>query len=381
MNSFDGQRSTFNGQPSIIFCTGRWTGAFDVDCEMVMPLKFIRAFHRSLRRWYRRNGRDLPWRFTRDPYAILVSELMLQQTQVATVLAYYSEWLRRFPNFGALSRAQESQVLHCWQGLGYYARARNLHATAKLVQRRYRGIFPRDIAEMRRLPGVGRYTANAVASFAFDQAVPVVEANITRVIARLFDHQQPIDSAAGQRRIWQNAFDLLPVGSSAAHNSALMDLGALICTPRKPKCGICPIRKFCRTTNPERLPIKRPRPRPVRLVETHLFVVRQGKILLQQSTKRWRGMWILPPLKHDGLKPSSSRRSPVHSLVFPFTCHRVTLRVFRQRRHKIANDWQRWFSIRSLNSIPIPSPHRRAITDLFSAAPPGQRRRQGSLGS
>src|ERR1043166_275815 len=127
-------------------------------------------FQKSLLRWYRRNGRDLPWRQTRDPYRILVSEFMLQQTQVVTVLPYYRNWLRRFPNFTTLARASQTKVLHAWQGLGYYARARNIHATAKLVRRRYGGRFPTSIDEMRKLPGVGRYTAHAVATFAFDQA-------------------------------------------------------------------------------------------------------------------------------------------------------------------------------------------------------------------
>src|SRR5205814_7329743 len=134
-------------------------------------------FRRVLVNWYRRNGRDLPWRKTRDPYAVLVSEFMLQQTRVATVIPYYNKWLRRFPDFGALARASESQVLRAWQGLGYYNRARNLHMAAKIVQHRHRGSLPRDISSIRKLPGVGSYAANAAATFAFDQSVPIIEAN------------------------------------------------------------------------------------------------------------------------------------------------------------------------------------------------------------
>jgi A/G-specific adenine glycosylase len=303
---------------------------------------------------------------------------MLQQTQVASVLPYYGEWLGRFPDFSALAQANESQVLHAWQGLGYYMRAHNLHRAAKIVRDRHGGIFPQDIAEMRALPGIGRYTANAVASFAFDQRVALVESNIARVIARLFDQRQPIDSAAGRKKIWQRAADLLPPArNSRDHNLALMDLGALICTVRRPKCGICPVNKFCRATNPECRPVKRPRPRPNQLVEAHAFVVRQGKILLQQSTKRWRGMWILPPLEHDCLKQSSLCGRAIHDSVFPFTHHRVTLRVFRQRWRKIGNSKQRWFSITELNSIPISSPHRRAIVDLLKAIPAARLPRNG----
>jgi A/G-specific adenine glycosylase len=334
-------------------------------CEIVILPKTIHAFQRSLLRWYRRHGRDLPWRRTRDPYAILVSELMLQQTQVATVLPYYHEWFQRFPDFRALARARESEVLRAWQGLGYYARARNLHSIAKLVQNRHGGSIPRDTVELRTLPGVGRYTANAVASFAFDQPVPLIEANIARVIARLFDDQQPIDSAAGRERIWQRASDLLPARNSADHNSALMDLGALVCTARNPKCGICPVSKFCRATSPARLPIKRARPPLRRLVETHLFVVRQGKILLQQSTKRWRGMWILPPLKLGRFQRFSLPAAPVHTSVFPFTHHRVTLQIFTDAAGKIDHQSQRWVEFQALDAIPIPSPHRRAICAIL----------------
>src|SRR5881227_1711973 len=151
-----------------------------------MSLKNVRAFRRFLFDWYRRYGRDLPWRGTRDPYAILVSEFMLQQTQVSTVIPYYNEWLYRFPDFAALARASENDVLHAWQGLGYYARARNLRATALALSEKHRGIFPRDVQSIRELPGIGRYTANAVATFAFDRSVPIVEANITRLLSRLF---------------------------------------------------------------------------------------------------------------------------------------------------------------------------------------------------
>src|SRR5260370_40250972 len=147
---------------------------------------------------HRRPGRDLPWRHTRDPYAILISEFMLQQTQVATVLPYYNEWFRRFPDFSALARASESDVLHAWQGLGYYARARNLHATAKTIVDWHGGRFPKSIDEMRQLPCIGKYTAHAVASFAFDESVPIVEANIARVLARIFNLRTPLAKIAGR---------------------------------------------------------------------------------------------------------------------------------------------------------------------------------------
>jgi A/G-specific adenine glycosylase len=324
-------------------------------------------FRRALLNWYWKSGRALPWRHARDPYAILVSEFMLQQTQVATVLPYYKKWLRRFPNFGSLARASETAVLHAWQGLGYYARARNLHATAKLVVDRHRGRFPEPIAQMRQLPGIGKYTAHAVATFAFDQSVPIVEANSARVLSRLFSLRVPIDSTAGQRALWERAATLVPKRHAAIYNSALLDLGALVCLPRNPKCGICPVRKFCHAKNPESLPIKRPRPRTKHLIERHALVVRQDKLLLQTALHRWRGMWILPPLKLDRLKRSSFDRL-VHASVFPFTHHRITLQIFRRPARGIDNHAERWFEKSELDSIPIPSPHRRAIEQLFLAA-------------
>jgi A/G-specific adenine glycosylase len=323
-------------------------------------------FRRALLNWYRRHGRDLPWRHTRDPYAILVSEFMLQQTTVTAVRSYYNEWLRRFPTFATVARASENDVLHAWQGLGYYTRARNLHATAKLVQDRHHGRFPRDIAAMRALPGVGKYTAHAVATFAFNQSLPIVEANTARVLARLCNVRSSIDSTAGHQLLWQHAAELVPKRRAADFNSALLDLGALVCLPRKPKCRICPVKTFCCASNPESLPIRRRRPRTEAIVENHVFALNRNRILLEQAQHRWRGMWILPPFKVVRLN-RTRLPAPVYQALFPFTHHRVSLRVFRAPAGKIDNSNQRWFAIRQLNSIPIPSPHRRAIVSLLSS--------------
>jgi A/G-specific adenine glycosylase len=314
--------------------------------------------------WYRRNGRKLPWRETRDPYAILVSEFMLQQTQIAAVIPYYNEWLRRFPDFAALARASESDVLRAWQGLGYYARARNLHAVAKTVQHRHGGRFPRNLAAISEMPGIGCYTANAIATFAFDQPVPIVETNTARVLARLFDFRDRIDQASGRGELWKRARTLVPKYSAVIYNSALVDLGALICSPRQPKCAICPVKKFCSAKQPETLPNKKARTPTLRLTEHHAFITRQKTILLQKANHRWRGMWILPPLQRR-----SANQRPVYQSIFPFTNHRVALNVYAQQRKKIDNHSQRWISFDALDSIPVPSPHRRAIAALVSKRP------------
>jgi A/G-specific adenine glycosylase len=329
-------------------------------------------FRRPLLNWYRENARNLPWRKTRDPYAILVSEYMLQQTLVATVLSYYNRWLRLFPDFATLAHASEASVLHAWQGLGYYARARNLHATAGIVLNRY-GHFPRAIARMRELPGIGRYTANAIATFAFDQSVPIVEANTARVLTRLFNFRRPIDRTAGRETLWKHASMLVPKRSAGIYNSALTDLGALVCLPRWPKCEICPVKKFCRAKNPETLPIKKARPQTRQLLETHALIVKQSKILLARSVARWRGMWILPPLQ-----TRSTTTRAVHILIFPFTHHRITLAVYRHRAPPKIFSNQKWFEISALENVAMPSPHRRAVRHLLTAGRAARSRRQRS---
>jgi A/G-specific adenine glycosylase len=330
--------------------------------SIATPTK-IRGFQRCLRRWFRSHGRDLPWRQTRDPYAILVSEFMLQQTQVATVISYYREWLRRFPDFASLAHGSENDVLCAWQGLGYYARARNLHTTARTVVHGYCGHFPRSVEQMQDLPGIGKYTAHAVASFAFDQPTPIVEANTARVLTRLFDFRKPIDSGAARKTLWRYAAMLVPKSNARVYNSALIDLGALVCVAREPKCGICPVKKFCGAKNPQLLPVRKSPAPPKRFIEKHAFVVRRGTILLEQSSSRWRGMWILPPLK-AGFCKRSSVKHPVYTALFPFTHHRVTLRVYRAGSYEVATNRQRWFPIRSLDSIAIASPHYRALRAL-----------------
>jgi A/G-specific adenine glycosylase len=328
--------------------------------QILIPPKDLRSFRRSLLRWYRRNGRDLPWRRTHDPYAILVSEVMLQQTQVTTVIPYYNAWLRRFPDFATLSRASQSDVLHAWQGLGYYSRARNLHAAAKMIVRENGAPSLRSPEKLRALPGLGRYTANAVATFAFNRSVPIVEANIARLVTRLSDYRRPIDSSRGREAIWRIASTMLPRGGARAFNTALMELGALVCRVR-PKCDICPVQEFCHAPKPETLPRKKPRLGFKELTESHAWICSRRQVLLQQSNKRWRGLWILPRL--------SARSTPthlVHMSVFPFTNHRITLRVFAQPAPKIPARSQRWIGIDSIAAIPIPSPHRRAIEDILS---------------
>ncbi|HEU4830449.1 MAG TPA: A/G-specific adenine glycosylase [Gemmatimonadales bacterium] len=207
----------------------------------------VQEFRGRLLRWFRRYGRDLPWRRTRDPYHVLVSEVMLQQTQVARVEDYYHRFLARYPSLDSLATAPPAQVRESWEGLGYYRRAANLQKLAQVVTAEHGGVIPDDPARLRLLPGIGRYTAGAVASFAFEKPTPAVDTNVARVIRRAF-HPRAAGSA-GDRKLWATAERLVPRrGASAwAFNQGIMELGALICTARIARCDACPVRRVCAT--------------------------------------------------------------------------------------------------------------------------------------
>jgi A/G-specific adenine glycosylase len=202
------------------------------------------GFSRLLRAWFRKHGRDLPWRRTRDPYRVLVSEAMLQQTQVARVIDYYDRFLARFPTLAALASASPRRVRESWEGLGYYARARNLHSVARTVSE-----LPSDPAALRALPGIGPYTAGAVASFAYERRAPLVDTNVARVLRRVFAPRADFRTTRGQRKLWAIAESVLPATGRATwtHNQAVMELGALVCTARVARCGECPVSGICRS--------------------------------------------------------------------------------------------------------------------------------------
>jgi A/G-specific adenine glycosylase len=209
----------------------------------------VARFRRRLIGWFRRHGRDLPWRRTRDPYHILVSEFMLQQTPVSRVEPYYHRFLAEYPTIGDLARAAPAQVREAWEGLGYYRRAANLHRLAATVVAEREGVMPKGVAELKALPGVGRYTAGAVASFAFEQAESAVDTNVARVIRRAFFSRR---ATVTERRIWETASRLVPRRGPAAwaFNQGIMELGALVCTARVARCPACPVRSVCRQATP-----------------------------------------------------------------------------------------------------------------------------------
>jgi A/G-specific adenine glycosylase len=312
-----------------------------------------------LAQWFEACGRDLPWRETDDPYAVLVSEFMLQQTQVGTVLPYFERWMRAFPDFTTLALASEAEVLAVWQGLGYYARARNLHRAAQRVVSEYGGSLPRSLEGVAQLPGVGPYTAGAVASFAFDLSAAAVDANIARVLARLYDVQLEVDSSGGSARIWELARELLPAGSARIHNSALMELGALICVPREPKCGECPVSELCQARVPGDLPRKKPRRTTVHIEENCIFDCDGETLLLeQQRGSRWKGLWKLPVLEGGG------EAAPIWDSVYAFTHHKVHLRVFLRGKEGPGGSGER-IALADLSRVAMAAAHARAVSSLL----------------
>ncbi len=214
---------------------------------MSRPTPTNAVFRRRLLKWFARHGRDLPWRRTRDPYRILVSEIMLQQTQVDRVKGFYRKFLQRYPTVDKLAKARPLQVREMWEGLGYYARARNLHKTSRVVMQQHAGQFPTEIDGLQQLPGIGRYTAGAVASFAFGKRAPILDTNVSRVLRRVFGIRGDHKRAIVQKQLWRLAEDLLPRKQIWEFNQGLMDFGAMLCTARTPQCAICPMADICRS--------------------------------------------------------------------------------------------------------------------------------------
>ncbi len=258
---------------------------------------------KALLDWYAENARQLPWRFRledrRCPYATWVSEIMLQQTRVETVIPYFRRWMERFPTVAALASAPLGVVLSAWEGLGYYSRARNLWRAAQIVVQEYGGELPADVEKLRQLPGIGRYTAGAIASIAFGLDEAALDGNIRRVLARWFDVSEPARSPAGERCLWQLAREHLPAGRAGDFNQALMDLGALICTPRSPACDRCPLAGDCQAyrqgIQEQRPVLERKAPVPHHTVAAAV-IVEQDRLMIAQRPEQGLlgGLWEFP---------------------------------------------------------------------------------------
>ena len=254
----------------------------------------------KLLQWFKKNKRDLPWRKNRDPYAIWVSEIMLQQTQVPTVIPYYIKFLKTFPTVHHLAKASLSKVLKVWEGLGYYARARNLHQASKIISNHFNGKIPDNLKDLLSLPGVGRYTAGAILSIAFNQEVPILDGNVKRVLSRLFavsGHPKKTEEF-----LWPLSESLIPKGSPGAFNQALMDLGSMTCTPKNPDCLSCPLKNLCQgylSGKPESYPLRSVKKKVPHIEAIAAVIQKHGKVLLRQRPPKGLlgGLWEFPNWK------------------------------------------------------------------------------------
>jgi len=286
---------------------------------------------------------------------------MLQQTTVATVTGRFAEWMRRFPRLSDLAEATEQEVLSAWEGLGYYSRARRLHAAAKTIVKNHDGIIPSSGEQLLELPGIGAYTAAAILAFAHDKPAVVLDTNIIRVLARWGNLTTPIDTASGRKVLGGLASAFFPDKGCRKIASALMDLGATLCKAGKPDCEACPLQKGCSAVKPENLPKKSPRRVTTKLTEHRVWIKRGQKLSLEQSEgPRWRGLWILPEL--GTAKPAGRQ---ITEITYPITRYRVTMKVFPVKESPLKR--LRSFTPQEIQGLPIPSPHRKAIEKAFRA--------------
>lgn len=336
-------------------------------CERPVGKNRLR-FQRELRGWFAREGKDYPWRRTRDPYAVVVSEVMLQQTRIATVLerGYYTRFLQAFPDVHALAGASDEELLKVWEGLGYYRRVRMLRSMAQAVVERHGGVFPRELGELLELPGVGRYTAGALRAFAFELPAVLVDGNVMRVVARLFDLRGDPADGGFVKRIWEQAAWLADDGHPREYHSALMELGQTYCRVGSPDCGSCPVASFCITRQPDLVPGKKSR-KPAEQVTEHAvwYRDRRGRVLLhRESGSRRTGLWKLPLRERDEVKGLRVLSETMYSI----TRYRVCLRVVDGgvvKKGEVEREGDVWCDAPDLEALAMAAPFRRVVEKLL----------------
>lgn len=351
------------------------------------------AVRKNIRAWYRRNLRDLPWRKTSDPYRVWLSEIMLQQTQVVTVIPYYQAFVEAFPTVHDLADAEEATIMRMWEGLGYYRRAKQMHAAAKQVVEQHDGAFPDNFKDVLNLPGIGRYTAGAILSIAHDQPLPILEGNTIRLHARLTGYEDDVKTKDGQSHLWDVAEQMVAKNGTGELNQAFMELGATVCLPRNPKCLICPLKNQClarRQGAEDRIPFTKSKMKYEDRIETAVVITRQNAVLMKQyqEGERWAGLWDLPRFQTvespvdeatrdalvSGLKKETGLKllldEPHLKLKHAVTRFRITLfachaKIASQNKDllKPNKPWQ-WMEIDSLDSLPLHVTGRKITSQL-----------------
>jgi A/G-specific adenine glycosylase len=332
----------------------------------------------KLLQWFKKNGRDLPWRNTRDPYAIWVSEIMLQQTQVSTVIPYYQKFLKSFPTIHHLAKSDLSKVLKVWEGLGYYSRARNLHRASQIVLTRFHGKIPETLKDLLGLPGIGRSTAGSILSFAFHKDAPILDGNAKRVLSRLFTvSSNPVKSKT-EGLLWQISESLVPKGFSNPFNQALMDLGSMLCTPKEPECDRCPLHRFCKgraSGKPERFPAKKVKRTIPHIESVSAVIKKDGRVLLNQRPPKGLlgGLWEFPNWRIKGKKIQKQQlknqmdrevglsinvKESIGTFQQTYSHFKLTLSVFHCQ-HLNGKGKGKWVPIRNLALYPMSRIHRR----------------------
>ena len=337
----------------------------------------------KLLEWFNKNARDLPWRRTQDPYAIWISEIMLQQTQVATVIPYYHRFLKRFPTVRRLAQAGLSNVLRVWEGLGYYSRARHLHRASQMVVDRFDGRIPDRVEDLLTLPGIGRYTAGAILSIAYNQEAPVLDGNVKRVLSRLFAISDDPREAGTEQRLWRISQSLIPKGQAKAFNQALMELGATFCIPKDPLCPTCPVGNLCKANRlgkPEKYPAKKPKKKIPHVGAVGAVVLNDGKVLLRQRPPGGLlgGLWEFPNWNTEDRKDSKRALKSLLQREMGITTQvnaeigvfqqtyshfKLTLRIYSCGALR-SNGKGRWVPVRNLHLFPMSRVHRRIAQAL-----------------
>ncbi len=335
--------------------------------------------------WYGRSGRDLPWRNCRDPYRIWLSEVMLQQTTVAAVIGYYLRFLERFPTVDGLAAAPLEDVIDLWAGLGYYSRARNLHAAAKLIINDFGGAFPADVDDLQKLPGVGRSTAGAISALAFDRQAPILDGNVRRVLCRLCALQEPPRTTSAEKQLWHWSEQITPTEYVHDYTQAIMDLGATVCVPRNPLCGDCPWSEIClakKSGLENQLPLKQPSKKIPTRVEVTLLLCCRGRYLARRRPVEGflGGLWEFPAM---AVTTDEKQEEKLSLLCTDFGCgvevaslgkiehvyshFRLKANIYRAEiddQPRIAEGEYRWFSLEELKKIALHGAHKKVLVTL-----------------